>query len=153
VGTFGLIYYGRLAERNGFDDALLISPDGTVSEGAVANIAFFDGTGVVWPDAPALHGITMQLHEQRLADSGLPSRHGTVRLGDLTSFDAAFLTNAIGIAAVRQIDDLSLPVNVDLMTTVTQVTSPSPGPGLSTQRDHIVDQVVARAASPRSNAG
>jgi len=44
-----------------------------------------------------------------------------IPIGDLTSFEAAFVTNAIGIAAVRRIDDLPLGVNVDLMTTVTQV--------------------------------
>ena len=59
----GQAFYSRLARRNGFDDALLTAADGIVSESSIANIGFFDGSGVVWPDAPILHGITMQLLE------------------------------------------------------------------------------------------
>jgi branched-subunit amino acid aminotransferase/4-amino-4-deoxychorismate lyase len=121
VGTFGQIHYGLLAERGGFDDALLTGPDGVISEGAIANIGFFDGTGVIWPDAPALHGITMQLLEPRLAGGGLSSRRGTVRLSDLPSFAAAFVTNSRGVAPVGRVDDLPLPVDDDLMTTLAHV--------------------------------
>ena len=44
LGGFGQARYGELARRAGFDDALLTGPDGTISEGAVTNIAFYDGT-------------------------------------------------------------------------------------------------------------
>ena len=72
----GQAFYSRLARRNGFDDALLTAAGGTVSESAIANIGFFDGSGVVWPDAPLLRGITMQLLERDLPGAGLPSRRG-----------------------------------------------------------------------------
>jgi branched-subunit amino acid aminotransferase/4-amino-4-deoxychorismate lyase len=121
VGTFGQIHYGNLAERDGFDDALLTGPGGVISEGAITNIGFLDGTGIIWPDAPALHGITMQLLESRLADSDLPSRRGTVRLADLPSFAAAFVTNSRGVAPVGRIDDLTLPVDPELMKTLTRI--------------------------------
>jgi branched-subunit amino acid aminotransferase/4-amino-4-deoxychorismate lyase len=121
LGGFGQMYYGRLAERNGFDDALLTGPGGVISEGAIANIGFFDGVAVVWPDAPALHGITMQLLEPRLVDSGLPSRRRAVRLADLPSFEAVFVTNSHGVATVGRIDDLPLPVDMELMKTVKQL--------------------------------
>jgi branched-subunit amino acid aminotransferase/4-amino-4-deoxychorismate lyase len=106
-------YYGRLARRNGFDDALLTSADGTVSETAVANIGFFDGPGIVWPDAPLLHGITMQLLEQTL-----PSRRARVRVQDFAAFSGAFVANARGIAAVSHVDDVSLPVQAGRMEVV-----------------------------------
>jgi len=86
AGTFGQIYFGLRAERDGFDDALLTGPGGIISEAAISNIGFFDGDAVIWPDAPALHGITMQLLEQRLPAAGLRSRRAHVRLGDLPSF-------------------------------------------------------------------
>jgi branched-subunit amino acid aminotransferase/4-amino-4-deoxychorismate lyase len=121
VGSFGQIHYGRLAERNGFDDALLTGPGGVISEGAVTNIGFFEGAAVVWPAAPALPGVTKQLLEPRLVDSGLPARRNEVRLADLTSFSGAFVTNSRGIAPVGRIDGLVLPVDQDLMKTVTQV--------------------------------
>jgi branched-subunit amino acid aminotransferase/4-amino-4-deoxychorismate lyase len=111
-------YYGRLARRNGFDDALLTSPDGTVSETAIANIGLFDGPGVVWPDAPMLRGITMQLLEQALPELGMTARRATVRLRDLEAFDGAFTANARGVAAVSQIDDVTLPVPAERMRAV-----------------------------------
>jgi branched-subunit amino acid aminotransferase/4-amino-4-deoxychorismate lyase len=119
LGGFGQLHYGRLAERNGFDDALLTGPGGVISEGAITNIAFSDGTSITWPDAPALHGITMQLLEARLPAGGLPTRRGPVHLADLSSFDTVFITNSHGVAAVDLIDDLPLPVDTELIKTVT----------------------------------
>jgi branched-subunit amino acid aminotransferase/4-amino-4-deoxychorismate lyase len=119
VGTFGQLHYGLTAERDGFDDALLTGPDGVVSEATIANIGFFDGTSVVWPDAPMLHGITMRLLEPALAARGVPSRRRTVRLADLRSFAAAFVCNSRGVAPVGRVDDMALPVDpafVDLLT-------------------------------------
>ena len=106
----GQAYYGRLAHRNGFDDALLASDGGLVSETAIANVGFLDSDGVVWPDAPQLHGITMQLLERDLPDRGVPSRRASVRLDDVASFEGAFLSNARGVAVVSQVDDVRLPL-------------------------------------------
>jgi branched-subunit amino acid aminotransferase/4-amino-4-deoxychorismate lyase len=103
-------YYRRRAQRDGFDDAVLVGPDGVVSETTLANIGFFDGAAVVWPDAPMLHGITMQLLEHELAGSGVPTRRSTVRVADVASLDGAFLSSARGIAVVTGIDDMGLPV-------------------------------------------
>jgi branched-subunit amino acid aminotransferase/4-amino-4-deoxychorismate lyase len=106
----GQAFYSRLARRSGFDDALLTGSDGAVSESAIANIGFLDGSGVVWPDAPHLHGITMQLLERSLPEAGEPSRRAPVRLPDIPSFEGAFLSNARGVAIVSAVDALNLPV-------------------------------------------
>ena len=108
-------YYSRLARRNGFDDALLTSPEGFVSETAIANIGFFDGSGIVWPDAPLLHGVTMQLLEHRLPELGVRSRRAPVRFTDIAAFDGVFVSNARGIAAVSRLDGLGLPVREERM--------------------------------------
>ncbi len=121
IGDFGQSYYGRLAQRNGFDEALLTGPDGTISEGAITNIGFFDGTTIVWPTAPLLQGITMQLLQARLPSRGLPSRSSPVRLADVNFFTGVFVTNSRGIAPVRQIDDHVLPLDVRLMTQLTEI--------------------------------
>ena len=60
---FGQRYYQRLVHASGFDEALLIGPDGIFSEGSITNVGCFDGTRINWPAAPALGGITMQLVE------------------------------------------------------------------------------------------
>jgi branched-subunit amino acid aminotransferase/4-amino-4-deoxychorismate lyase len=111
-------YYSRFARRNGFDDALLTGRDGIVSEGAIANIGFFDDSGLVWPDAPLLHGITMQLLERKLPELGVLSRRETVRLSDIDSFEGAFLSNARGVAAVSRIDDVTVRMQAERFATI-----------------------------------
>ena len=101
----GQAWYLRRSQRSGFDDALLTADDGLVAETAIANVGFLDGDGVVWPDAPLLEGITMQLLE-----AALPSRRAPVRLEEIAGFDGVFLSNARGVAAVSAVDGLSLPV-------------------------------------------
>jgi branched-subunit amino acid aminotransferase/4-amino-4-deoxychorismate lyase len=121
IGDFGQSYYRRQVEREGFDEALLTAPDGTISEGAITNIGFFDGTTVSWPAAPALAGITMQLLHARLPSAGLPSRRVPIRLTDLGSFTAVFATNSRGIAPVTQIDEHTVPVDTALMARLAEV--------------------------------
>lgn len=113
TGDFGQSYYGRLAERNGFGEALLTGPDGLISEGSMTNIGFFDGTAVVWPAAAKLAGITMQLVQSRLA---LPQQHRPVRVAELDSFGAVFLTNSHGVAAVTQVGGHRLAADAAFIT-------------------------------------
>jgi branched-subunit amino acid aminotransferase/4-amino-4-deoxychorismate lyase len=98
-------FHSRVVHKSGFDDALLTGLDGTISETAIANIGFFDESGIVWPDAPLLRGITMQLLDERL-----PSRRAPVALSDVADYEGAFLSNARGIAAVSEIDGTTLPM-------------------------------------------
>jgi branched-subunit amino acid aminotransferase/4-amino-4-deoxychorismate lyase len=121
TGDVGQSYYGRAAEREGFDDALLTGPDGIIAEGAITNIAFSDGTMLTWPDAPCLAGITWQLVEPRLADAGLPTRRGPVRLADLPSYRAAIVTNSHGVAPVGRIGPAQLPGSAALAKMVGEV--------------------------------
>lgn len=114
-GEFGQTYYGLLAARSGFDEALLTSPGGVVTEGSITNIGFWDGTSVVWPDAPALRGITMALLENGLAQAGRPSVRRPVTLDGLGAYRAAFVSNSQGITAVSRIDDVSFAVDEGLM--------------------------------------
>ncbi len=99
LGTFGQAQHRRLARRCGFDEALLTGPDGTIAEGATTNVAFRIGNTTVWPDAPALHGVTMALLERAAGHTRAP-----VRLADLARFDAAVVTNSRGITPVAAID-------------------------------------------------
>jgi branched-subunit amino acid aminotransferase/4-amino-4-deoxychorismate lyase len=123
TGDFGQGYYGRLATRNGFYEALLTGPDGLISEGSMTNIGFFDGTAVVWPAAPMLRGITMQLLAARLAP---PQRHAPVRLADLDEFTSVFVTNSHGVAAVLRIDDREVPADAQFMKYLTECYESAP---------------------------
>ncbi|MFB6838587.1 aminotransferase class IV [Streptomyces sp. NPDC056361] len=113
LGGFGQDYHGTAARRAGYDSALLTNPYGDIAEGAVANIAFWDGTSVVWPSAPCLEGITMALLAPRLGSVRRP-----VTLADLPGYRAAFVTNSRTIAAVTAIDEIAFPVDEDLMKRV-----------------------------------
>jgi branched-subunit amino acid aminotransferase/4-amino-4-deoxychorismate lyase len=102
-------YRSRVARAAGFDDALLVGADGAISESATANVGFLDADGVVWPDAPMLRGITMQLLERALPARGVATRHAPVHLAELPGFGGAFLSSARGVASVSAIDELELP--------------------------------------------
>ncbi|WP_328317376.1 aminotransferase class IV [Streptomyces sp. NBC_00388] len=127
LGSFAQTHYGRAAVRAGFDDALLTGPGGVVTEGAVTNIAFWDGTSVVWPDAPALTGITMALIGPRL-----PSVRRRVTLDGLGAYRSAFVTNSRGIAPVRRIDATEFTVDGELMRRVTEACAAAPWDDLGT---------------------
>jgi branched-subunit amino acid aminotransferase/4-amino-4-deoxychorismate lyase len=116
----GQAYYSRLARHNGFDDALLTA-SGVVSESATANVGLLDDSGVVWPDAPLLHGITMQLLERDLPEAGVPSRRAPVRLHGIASFEGAFLSSARGIAIVSRVDDVIIPMPAERLDAIAEV--------------------------------
>jgi branched-subunit amino acid aminotransferase/4-amino-4-deoxychorismate lyase len=104
TGTFPLIYHGLAAERDGFHDALLTTPDGEAAETTTANIGFLAGRQVTWPAAPALLGIGQDLLETALPAAGLATSRAPVRLADLGRFDAAFTVNSVGVVPVSEID-------------------------------------------------
>ena len=116
LGGFGQGHHARMARHAGFDDALFTDNDGVISEASVANVGFMLEGELIWPDAPALRGITMQLLEPRLAAAGIPTRRGPVRLSDIAGCEAAIITNARGIAPVGRIDAIDVPVDGDLMS-------------------------------------
>lgn len=107
VGLFGALQHRREAQRDGFDDVLLLSSDGTVCEIATSNIGFVSGGQVIWPQAECLAGVTMTLLT-RASDE--PVNTKPLTLADLPHFDAAFATNAAtGIRAVASVDDTRWP--------------------------------------------
>lgn len=114
LGGFGQRYHGDAARRAGFDEALLTGgPSHEIAESAVTNIAFWDGTSVIWPSAPHLVGTTMSLVAPQL-----PSVSRPVTLAEVPYVRAAFVTSARGIAPVTRIDDTRLRVDEELMERV-----------------------------------
>lgn len=126
VGGFGQTYHRRSAQEQGYDEALLVGPDGEIAEGSITNIAFAEGDSVVWPDAPALRGISMQVLERELSKAGVPWLRRSIYVADVGSFDGAFVTNSRGIAPVGRIDDTTFPTDVALVSTVKRVFDAAP---------------------------
>ncbi len=114
VGLFGALYQRRAAQRNGFDDVLLTTPDGTIAEIATSNIGLITSDGqLVWPQADVLPGITMQLISQT-RDEEVTS--WPITLAQLPEFVAAVATNAAtGVRAIASIDDTHWPADHELI--------------------------------------
>jgi branched-subunit amino acid aminotransferase/4-amino-4-deoxychorismate lyase len=105
VGIFGALHQRRAVQLAGFDDALFLEPDGTVTEGSTWNIGFVDDDHVVWPTGPALRGVTMEL----LQEVHRPFRAESVTRDDVARMRAAFATNAAyGVRPISSIDDHAL---------------------------------------------
>ena len=65
TGLWSQLHRRRQAKLAGFDDALFVEPDRSVSEGATWTVGFIDADNrVVWPDAPTLPSTTQQLLDQ-----------------------------------------------------------------------------------------
>ena len=111
LGHVGQREAQELARDRGFDDALLVDAEGLISETASANIGFLADTTVVWPAAPLLHGITMQLLDRAIADLGAPTRRAPLRAVDVASHVGGIVANARGLAVVGRIDDVAVPVD------------------------------------------
>lgn len=126
AGGFGQSYYGSLAHGNGFDEALFVGPGGAISEGSITNIGFVDGDSIVWPDAPALCGVMMQVLQRELTGARVPWRCEAVQVADLPSFGGAFVTNSHGMATVARIDDLSLPTDAAVMRAAVTMLAAAP---------------------------
>jgi branched-subunit amino acid aminotransferase/4-amino-4-deoxychorismate lyase len=60
----------------------------------------------------------MQLLDLALAGAGRPVRRAAVRVPDVGSFAAVFVSNARGIAPVGQIDGQCLPQDTEVMRTL-----------------------------------
>lgn len=117
----GLMRHGRRALVQGWDDVLFLDAEGRIEEGSVWNIGFFDGNRIVWPSAPALFGIAMQLVQIGLAKKGIPSETHEMRIEDLPSFRSAFLTNTIQIVQpIARIDGTAFSADPELIATLTQ---------------------------------
>ncbi|GAA2687056.1 aminotransferase class IV family protein [Streptomyces lunalinharesii] len=101
IGLFSQLRLRRLAQRAGSDDALFTETDGRISEGGTWNVGFVAEDGsVIWPQAPVLPGITMQLLQ-----NAYPHKTAPVTTAELPRLRAAFATNtSIGVRPISAID-------------------------------------------------
>lgn len=111
VGEVAKTWFLRQAVAQGYDDAAFADRDGKLSEATIWNLAFWDGEGVVWPDAPMLLGTTMAIVQRQLRRMGVAQRTTQVRVADLARLRGAAVMNSwtpglavskIGAAALPQ---------------------------------------------------
>lgn len=97
----------------GYDEAVLLSSDGYVSECSASNIFAVRGGALVTPPASAgaLRGLTMDTVHTLAADLGLDTRVENLLRSDLYTADEIFVCGtASEVVPVRDIDGRELPV-------------------------------------------
>ena len=123
---FGQGYFAGLAQANGFDEALFVGPDGRIAEGSITNIGFVSGDEIVWPEAPRLDGVMMQVLQRELDRAHISWRYEPVRIEDVSSLEGAFVTNSRGFASVARIGELELPTDAALSRSARQLLAAAP---------------------------
>jgi branched-chain amino acid aminotransferase len=97
------------ALRAGYDEAILLAPDGNVSECSGENIFIVNDGRLITPptsDSGALLGITQNSVETIARDLGYEVAHEQIIRTDLYTADEAFLTGtAAEIVPIRAVDD------------------------------------------------
>ncbi|GAA1248376.1 hypothetical protein GCM10009676_38380 [Prauserella halophila] len=84
----------RRANARGFDEAAFTDRSGRLSEATIWNLAFWDGTSVIWPRADALAGVTMQILTRRLRTRGIPPQTRDVSPDELGQHLSAVVMNS-----------------------------------------------------------
>ncbi|MFG3260448.1 aminotransferase class IV family protein [Streptomyces sp. NPDC048172] len=110
VGEIAKTYYLRQAVADGFDDAAFLDSRGRFSEATIWNLAFWDGTSVVWPEAAMLGGTAMAIVRRQLDRLGVPQLTREVTPADLPALSGAVVLNSWtpGVP-VHRIADVRLP--------------------------------------------
>ncbi|MEU7187928.1 aminotransferase class IV family protein [Streptomyces sp. NPDC039022] len=110
VGEVGKTYFLREAVGQGFDDAAFVDRRGRLSEASIWNLAFWDGSAVVWPEAGMLGGTTMGIVRRQLDGLGVPQRVQEVTVADLPALAGGVVMNSWtpGVA-VHRIGPVPLP--------------------------------------------
>ncbi|GAA2775238.1 aminotransferase class IV family protein [Streptomyces showdoensis] len=110
VGEPAKTYFLRRATDQGHDDVAFVDREGRLSEASIWNLAFWDGSAVVWPEAAMLDGVTMGIVRRRLDRLGIAQRIREVTPADLPELaGAAVLNSWTPGVAVRRIGAVPLP--------------------------------------------
>jgi para-aminobenzoate synthetase component 1 len=117
--TLNYLYYlraGQWAQANGFDEALILNPDGTVSETNTAGLLILQGREVIRPaSAAVLPGVMAAAACRHLAAWGYTMVRRTVQSEELLSADQVLAANALmGVVPVVAVDGRQRPAGDDL---------------------------------------
>ncbi len=113
-----LYYYfaGNWARENGADEALILNPDGSISETNSANILLIKDETILLPDSAHVLPGTMQTAVlEMLSGSGFAARRESIPPEMLFRVDMVLLTNALmGVVPVIGLDGKDVRFNADL---------------------------------------
>ena len=106
--TLNYLYYylaGQWAKENDADEALILNPDGTVSETNTGNIFFVEGKNIILPISPyVLSGIMIDTVVNSLKKNGFSIIKKKILVDDFFTADQVFITNSLmGVVPVRKL--------------------------------------------------
>ncbi|MBI5063757.1 MAG: aminodeoxychorismate synthase component I [Desulfatitalea sp.] len=133
--TLNYLYYlraGQWAQAHGFDEALILNPDGTVSETNTANLLIVQGREVVRPTSAAvLPGVMATAACRQLEAWGYAIVQRPVRPAELLSADQVLVANALmGAVPVVGVDAVRRPSGDDLWRRLNAGVFPDPPPAM-----------------------
>ncbi|WP_296584470.1 aminotransferase class IV family protein [Xanthobacter sp.] len=121
TGETAKTYYLRDAGKHGFDDAIFLDRHGCLSEATIWNVAYWDGSAVVWPIADVLTGVTMGILQRQLKKLGVPQREVAVTPDMVGGFSGAVVMNSwtpgVSINAIAGTAIPAAPQFVELLHT------------------------------------
>ncbi|KUM35717.1 aminotransferase class IV [Arthrobacter sp. EpRS71] len=94
VGEVSKTLLLRHAKERGFDDAAFMDRSGRISEATIWNLAFWDGTGVTWPKADILYGVTMQILQRQLRAEGVVQETRQITAASIAEATSAAVLNS-----------------------------------------------------------
>jgi para-aminobenzoate synthetase component 1 len=114
--TLNYLYYymaGKWAVDNGFDEAIILNPDRSLSETNTANILFIRGETVIQPISPhVLPGVMEKNVCERLEEMDHAIKREKVMPEGLFKFDSVIITNSLmGAVPVLSVDGIKLQVS------------------------------------------
>lgn len=117
--TLNYLHYfiaGRWAKKNGFDEAVILNPDKSLSETNTANILIIRGGKIIRPFSDHVLSGVMEKHVSAfLKDNGYLIETERVYMNDILSSDSVIITNSlIGALPVLSISEIELMSSVEL---------------------------------------
>ncbi|GAA1518240.1 aminotransferase class IV family protein [Kribbella lupini] len=116
VGEPAKTYALRQAIAAGYDDAAFTNRQGHLTEGTIWNLAFWDGTSVVWPQAEILTGTTMGIVRRHLE---VPQRTTEIIPANLSTFTGAVVMNSwtpgVPVSRIGSVEFSEAPEFLDLL--------------------------------------
>lgn len=107
--TLNYFYYdlaGRFAKTHGADEALILNPDGTISETNTCNLMIIDQKNLILPVSEhVLPGVMQKILINAMARQGFQIVHQKIPLKKRTTFSNLLATNSLmGVVKIRQLD-------------------------------------------------
>ena len=98
--------------KDGYDEAIMLDPEGYVAEGSAENIFIVNGNVISTPDVTsALDGITRRTVMQLAADFGYEVRERRITRDELYICDEAFFTGtAAEVTPIREVDNRAVGI-------------------------------------------